>query len=282
MSLRLQSALGGLVLFAAAAGCESRPAPVEPRVTRVVHDSPALRAALIATGWAAATADAPAPVVHFADIAPPHGDEIVVAWERPSEAGGRRAAIAVHAIDARRGTVTALCFDVSGDGFDGGLASAIELRDVTGDRRPDLIVRRRVADDVGVTIYAAQGARFGAYAAARAHRIELRDVDGDGRAEVLASREIGEGLRGFPEVLRIGADGELVPALGRLDAVMPSEVKAYIEHVRAATSDPGLRAQALRSAAAYLSGLGHRDEAQLLEREVDFVAPAPRDTSVDR
>ena len=282
LPMSLRPCVAGLVLLAAALGCETAPAPVEPRVTRVVPDAPELRAALIALGWSAAAADAPAPVVRFADLVPPHGDEIVVAWERPCEAGGLRAAVAVHALDTRRSAITGLCFDASGDAFDGGAAGGVDVRDVTGDLRPDLVVRRRVGDDVAVTIYAAHAERFRALATARGHRVELRDLDGDRRVEVLVSREIGEGLRGFPEILRLAPDGCLVPNTGKLDAVMPDEARAYIEHVRAATSDPSLRALALRSAAEYLAGLGHRAEAELLEREASFVAPAPGDAAVDR
>jgi hypothetical protein len=282
MALRPRVPAAILGLAALAAGCQASAPVVEPRITRVVPDAPELRAALVRAGWNAAAAHAPAPVVRFADVAPPHGDELVLAWEPPREGGGVQAAIAVHAIDARRHAVATLCFDAAGEGFLGGAGGALELADVTGDRVADLIVRRRAGDDVAVTIYALQGGRFGPLATARGHRVELRDLDGDGRVEVLVSGEIGEGLRGFPEVLRLEESGALAPFARRLSSVMQAEAKAYIDHARSATIDPALRAQAFRSASEYLASAGYAAEAAQLAREAEFVAPAGGVAGVER
>lgn len=271
MNLRLP--LSGLCLIAllTASGCLAPETKIVER-THIVHDAPELRAALVRMGFTAADGDAEAPAVLFGDVAPPVGDEMILAWNLAG--ASRRAAVSVHRIDERGATVRGLLFDADGDAFASTPGASVEVRDVDGDFRPDILVRRRVEDTHQLTIYAFRGKELAVVGRVQGARLEVVDLDDDRRCEVLVSRELTKGLRGFPEILQLTADG-LRPASKRYAAVMPQQAKAYVAHVREAAQDPEDRRVALASAARYLRGMGYEAEASQLEQESEFVAPAP-------
>ncbi|MHC5020770.1 MAG: hypothetical protein ACYTGX_11790 [Planctomycetota bacterium] len=286
MKLRLLFSGACLAAVCTASGCLT-PEPKIIERTRLVHDAPELRAALVRLGFTAADADGAAPAVLFGDVAPPVGDELILAWTLDAASGPHRAAIAVHRLDEREAAVRGILYDAAGDDFAGTPGSSVELRDVDGDYRTDIVVLRRVADAQQLTIYAVKGESLVPVARVQGSRLEVRDLDGDRRCEVLVSREVAKGLRGFPEILQLTETG-LQPAAKRYEAVMPEQAKAYAAHVREATQDAEERRAALAAAARYLTGIGYPTEAAQLEQAAAHAAsgtpassasPAPEDDS---
>jgi hypothetical protein len=272
MKLRLPFSGACLAAVLTASGCLT-PEPKIIERTHVVHDPPELRAALVRLGFNSADADAVAPAVLFGDVAPPVGDELILAWTLDAKSGPHRAAISVHRLDDRAASVRGILYDAAGDGFAGTPGTSVEVRDVDGDFRADILVRRRFQDAQQLSIYALKDDVLGLVGKVQGSRIEVRDLDGDRRCEILVSREVAEGLRGFPEVLQLTANG-LQPAAKRYEAVMPEQAKSYVAHVREATQDPEERRAALSAAARYLRGMGYATEADQLDQESEFVAPA--------
>ncbi len=276
MKLRLPLLGVCLAAVSTVSGCLT-PEPKVIERTHIVHDAPELRAALVRMGFVAADADSEAPAVLFGDVAPPVGDELILAWTLGKQAGPHRAAVSVHRLDDRAATVRGILYDAAGDGFAGTPGASVEVRDVDGDFRDDILVRRRTGDALQLTVYALRDEVLTVVGRTQGARIEVRDLDGDRRCEVLVSREIAKGLRGFPEILQLTSGG-LVPAAKRYDAVMPEQASAYVAHVREATQDAEERRSALSSAARYLRTLGYEAEAAQLDRESEFVAAAPDST----
>ncbi|MCI0341182.1 MAG: hypothetical protein L0216_08510 [Planctomycetales bacterium] len=279
------AALAALALLAAgAAGCVPLP-PRDRVVVRPEPDPPALRAALVRAGFEAGSGAQGAVRVVLADVAPPEGEELVLAWESP---GSRRAGIAVHRLARETagcdgGDARALLHDGGpAGGYAGGLDAGLLVRDVTGDGRPDVVTVRGggpeaparleiFAASAGAPSPSSMGSMGSMGSLERVALLEgdsfdVRDLDGDRVAEVAVSRVIAGSLRGFPEIWRLEPGGPR-RATRSYPATMPDAARAYAGHVRAATPDPQLRAFALGAAARYLRGLGHETEAAALESE---------------
>ncbi len=270
-SLRLAGPEAALAALAfVAAGCATAP-PRERVVIRASPDPPALRAALVRAGFEAGSGSEGTVRIVLADVAPPEGDELVLAWE---SAGSRRAGIAVHRLARDAGgcdgaDARALLHDAGpAGGYAGGVEAGLSVRDVTGDGRPDVVTIRGGGPEAParLEVFAAGGEGLARVASLEGDSFDVRDLDGDRVAEVAVSRVIAGSLRGFPEIWRLEPGGPR-RATRSYPATMPDAARAYAGHVRGATSDAQLRAFALAAAARYLRGLGHEVEAASLEGE---------------
>jgi hypothetical protein len=86
--------------------------------------------------------------------------------------------------------------------------AALEIADVNGDARPDLVTANRLGDDVSVFLNAGSGSfqRRDYVTSARPSSLAVADLDGDGKPELVTGSE-GDGAGGMVSVLVNPGDG---------------------------------------------------------------------------